>query len=874
MKEELQSATGVATNALEEVLVANPTLSPADEIYAMPATQGQIRFWSLDQMRPGNPALNMPLMWQCRGELNVDLLATAFTQAVRRHEMLRTTFTMVDGNLAQIIGKVYSVPLPVKDLQHVPHAATSPEAGTLIREHAAYRMDLRNGPLLVLQLLKFAPQHHLLLVTMHHIICDGISLGILLRDVAVFYEALVEKKRPDLPELPIQFADFAVWQEEWRKSEAAKTSLNFWRETLGKDFGRIKLPHDASPQGARDNRTDSESGDIETVLISPELTASAHELCRNQNVTLNILLFSIFCTLLYRATGQRDIVIGSPCANRNEDTDELIGLFMNIQVLRVQIEEGESFRTLLTKVQDWTLGAYENQELPFEELIYDSHFSRRNTSFEIPIFFLYQKSFMLTQQVAGLEIIPLRSMSPGAVFEWMFAIVDRPEEGPRLQLEYNPNYFRSTTIQRYLKSFIALLESAVKNPSERLDEMASTDDLLTRLSEGSSRTTNTVQLLDASRVANGSEILVKYSDRPYTTNDPIEVQLLKLWRSMLGVENIAGDTNVFSLGVSSLSILRLVTRMNSLYSMGFGLASLISAPSVTMVAELIRRRYAPNTATSLVPIQPVGTRPPLYIVHGAGGNVVNFYSLTTRIGADQPVYGVQAQSLEANRPALFRMEDLAAHYLKEIRRVQPKGPYHLLGYSFGGIVVLEMAHQLYMAGETIGLLGMLDTRASNRIQEKTSEPSAGNSAKQGRLIGYFRRNMGHGSGKAWFEFFAKDLKERRTRYVTALATRMFSAIPAFLKDTYEINSLAARNYRMKSFPGRLTLFRASKQADGCIASDNGWAPIFKEGIEIHEIPGDHWQVLSEPGIDVLAKSIGDCLGRFDEPSHKDPRVHG
>ena len=118
------------------------------------------------------------------------------------------------------------------------------------------------------------------------------------------------------------------------------------------------------------------------------------------------------------------------------------------------------------------MGAYENQELPFEELIYDSHFSRRNTSFEIPIFFLYQKSFMVTQQVAGLEIVPLRSMSPGAVFEWMFAIVDRPEEGPRLQLEYNPNYYRSTTIQRYLGSFIALLESAVQDPSARVDEMA------------------------------------------------------------------------------------------------------------------------------------------------------------------------------------------------------------------------------------------------------------------------------------------------------------------------------------------------------------------------------------------------------------------
>ncbi len=853
-------------NAPEELSVLNPMLPPAGDVYIMPATQGQIRFWSLDQMHPGNPALNMPLMWQCRGELNVDLLALAFSQAVQRHEMLRTTFAMVDGKLSQIIGNPYSVTLPVKDLQHLPEAEKSPEAGVLIREHAAYRMDLLHGPLLVIKLLKFAPQHHLLLVTMHHIICDGISLGVLLRDIAVFYEALVERKEPILPVLPIQFADFAVWQEEWRKSEAAEASLDFWHKALGSDFSHIELPHDASPEGTRDSRTDSESGDIETLLISPELTALAHKFCKEQNVTLNILLFSIFCALLHRVTGQRDIVIGSPCANRNEDTEELIGLLMNIQVLRVQLEPHESFRSLLTKVQDWTLGAYENQELPFEELIYDSHFSHNNTSFEIPIFFLYQKSFMVTQRVAGLEIVPLRSMSPGAVFEWMFAIVDRVEEGPRLQLEYNPNYFRSATIQRYLKSFVALLDSAVQKPAIELEKMAPADDFLpATLPDISNRTPSrrNARLHGAKQFVDSAQIMEKLDEQLATTNDPIEIQLLELWRSMLAVEDIAVDTNVFSLGVSSLAILRLVTRMNSLYSMGFGLASLISAPTIKLVAELVRRRYAPNTATSLVPIQPVGTRSPLYIVHGAGGNVVNFYGLTTRIGADQPVYGVQAQALEANQPALLRMEDMAAHYLREIRRIQPKGPYHFLGYSFGGIVVLEMAHQLHKAGEEVGLLGMLDTRAKDYTPELPKKGDSETVQKQGRISGFFRSNRGHGSGKAWAEFFLKDLDERRVRYITTIAAKLFSTLPASLKNTHEINAVAARNYRPKPFPGKLTLFRASKQTNVNIPSDNGWSHIFAEGIEIHQIPGDHWQVLSEPGIDVLAKTIHGCLSKFD-----------
>jgi thioesterase domain-containing protein len=475
---------------------------------------------------------------------------------------------------------------------------------------------------------------------------------------------------------------------------------------------------------------------------------------------------------------------------------------------------------------------------------------------------------MVIQRVAGLEITPLRSMSPGAVFEWMFAIVDRPEEGPRLQLEYNPNYFRPKTIQRYLTSFIALLESAVRETSVELEKMAPSDDFLPAiLPDARSRivTRRNARPFQEKPFDGGAEIMEKLEDQVATISDPIEVQLLELWRSMLGVEDISADTNVFSLGVSSLSILRLVTKMNSLYSMGFGLASLISAPTIKMVAELVRKRYAPNTVTSLVPIQPVGTKRPLYIVHGAGGNVVNFYGLTTRIGADQPVYGVQAQALEVDQPALLRMEDMAAHYLTEIRRVQPKGPYHLLGYSFGGVVVLEMAHQLLAAGETVGLLGMLDTRARDYIESTAPEVSSVDGRTQaGGLVGFFRSFVGHGSAKGWWKFFLNDLQERRVRYTITIAARTFSTLPSFLKNTHEINSVAARNYKVKPLSGRLTLFRAANQADNSIPSDNGWSTIFNEGVEVHEIPGDHWQVLSGPGIDVLAKSIHGCLSRFDE----------
>jgi hypothetical protein len=461
-------AVAIDTVVCGDCAARQPQLS--SETYAMPATQGQLRFWSLDQLNPGNPALNMPLMWKCTGDLNVEALAQAFTLCLLRHEVLRTTFDLIDGKLSQIIHPPSPMRLAVVDLEPLQGAAQRAEADRLTREHAAYRFDLKHGPLLVLKLLRFDARHHLLLVTMHHIVCDGISNGILLRDMAVYYESLLAGTEPALPELPIQFADFAVWQEQWLAGPEPAASLDFWRKSLGNDFSRVTLKRDEDALAELANRPEM-TGDIETLLIPPDLQAKAHAFCKRENLTLNILLFSIFAALLNRLTGQHDLVIGSPCANRTEDTEELIGLFMNIQVMRLRLEEGGSFRSLLGQVEDWTLGAYENQALPFENLVHDRYFSNGHNSFEIPIFFLYQKSFMVTHHIGDLEIVPLRSESPGAVFEVMFAIVDRAEEGPRLQLEYNPRYFKASTIQRYLRMFINLLESALSNPDSRVDEL-------------------------------------------------------------------------------------------------------------------------------------------------------------------------------------------------------------------------------------------------------------------------------------------------------------------------------------------------------------------------------------------------------------------
>jgi thioesterase domain-containing protein len=294
--------------------------------------------------------------------------------------------------------------------------------------------------------------------------------------------------------------------------------------------------------------------------------------------------------------------------------------------------------------------------------------------------------------------------------------------------------------------------------------------------------------------------------------------------------------------------------------MELGLASLISASTIEQIAELIRTRFAPNTDSSLVPLQPHGTRPPLYIVHGVGGNVVNFYGLSMRVGKDQPVYGIQSQALVAKQSALLHLKDMAAHYIADIRKVQPHGPYHLLGYSFGGTVVLEIAHQLRAAGDKVALLGMIDSKSRDYEQQVAQMTSS--QTKINRRINRFRGNTGTLDWGSRIKYIREKVSTRAIRFsCMAAASMRVKRVPAFMRSAYDINYVAVQNYKLRPYDGRLVLFRATWQGEEEGERDLGWNSIFKQGVEIHDLPGDHERIFLEPNIDQLANSLRESLSR-------------
>jgi amino acid adenylation domain-containing protein len=340
--------------------------------------------------------------------------------------------------------------------------------------------------------------------------------------------------------------------------------------------------------------------------------------------------------------------------------------------------------------------------------------------------------------------------------------------------------------------------------------------------------------------------------------DVIERQLADIWQTTLGLPHISIRANFFSLGVGSLAALRLITKMNRIYAMELGLASLISASTIEQIAELIRTRFAPNTDSSVVPLQPYGPRPPLYIVHGVGGNVVNFYGLSMRVGKDQPVYGIQSQALVANQPALLHLKDMAAHYIADIRKVQPRGPYHLLGYSFGGTVALEIAHQFRAAGEEVAFLGMIDSKSKDYEEQLAQMTSV--QTKINRRVNRFRGNTGSLDPKSRAKYIYEKISTRSIRFAClAAATLHIKRVPAFMRSAYDINYVAVQKYKLRPYDGRLILFRASWQGEEEGERDLGWGSIFSQGVEIHDLPGDHERIFLEPNIDQLANSLRESL---------------
>jgi amino acid adenylation domain-containing protein len=1323
-----------------------------------PLSYNQQGFWVLNQLMPGTSLYHTPVAVRLSGWLDVTALRNALNFIVARHDALRTTFETIEGTPAQEVAREVVLELPVIDLSTEREGVREAAAKRILERETRRPFDLSKGPLIRALLVRVTEQEHMLLVTMHHIVTDGWSVGIFQRELSCLYQAFTSGEPITLPDLPIQYPDYSSWQRRWFAGQLYEAQLSYWKKQFETLPTVLELPTDHPRPNVQANR--AFRGSRHTIALSKQVTNDLKVLSQKQGVTLFMTLLTAYKILCFRYTGEADIVVGTPIAGRQmPETENLIGLFINTLPMRTNLGGNPSFLEALGRVKATALGAYANQDLPFERLVKELQPERtlaHNPLFQV--MFVLQNEEIHPLRLPGLSTEAFRVDHNKANFDLTLDVVER---GGQLvcRFEANADLFEADTVERLMEHFQTLLAGIVENPElgistlpllsdaerrqllvewnntttdypshkciqelfeeqvretpdavalicddrqvayrelngqanqlahylrrrgvgpdtrvglcvqrspemivallgilkaggayvpldpdypharlqfmladaqvpilitqeallenlpgntteiiylDRLSEkiegesqsdpviMTSPDHLAyvmytsgstgkpkgvavthrnvvrlvkntnyasfsadeiflqsatisfdastfeiwgsllngarlalmppgcaslgqlgqaikryqvttlwltaglfhlmvdnhlddlkgvrqllaggdvlsvphvqkvlaelkdTRLINGYGPTESTTftcchaitgASLDGSvpigrPIANTSVYILDrfmnpvpvgvqgelyiggdgvargYLDRPelnaerfvrdpfsqlasarlyrtgdlvrYQANgeiefigridnqvkvrgfrielgeielalaehpsvreavvvarkdngdkhlaaylappagitpaidelrdflkgklpdhmvpsvfvvleslplsptgkvdrralptgeptaptvvtsfappaDELELRLTKIWERVLSKTSIGVNDNFFELGGHSLLAVRLFAQIEKSFGRNLPLATLFQSPTIKQLARVLRAEGWPASWSSLVMIQGGGKRTPFFCIHAAGGNVLEYHDLARLLGPEQPFYGLQAKGLNGKEEPHTSIKEMAAHYLKEVREVQPEGPYLLGGRSSGGTIAFEMACQLAALGEEVALLALLDTYPAGYFKLLP-----GSASLRQRASRYRRRLVSHAENMRQLKSLEKftyvlrklryapqKAKHKLYRRAYKIYERIGKPLPAALKNIEEINFAAVKDYVPQTFDGDVTLFLATDLTAAYDVHD-GWRELVGGQIEVHEITGNHINIIKEPHVRLLAEKLRGCLERAQE----------
>ena len=492
-----------------------PPIAPLEEGEPLVLSFAQQRLWFLAQLEGQSATYNIPTALRLEGPLDETALKHSLTSLIQRHHSLRLCFPEIDREATVKLNDVYD-PFSVTDLSRLPEAEEQRQVTEWVENHAQTPFDLGTGPLMRVNLLKLGKQKHILLFTMHHIISDGWSMGIVIREWSQLYDAYVQKREPVLPGLPIQYTDYAAWQRRWLQGDVLDRQLSYWIEKLTGVPELLELPTDYPRPAVMRNR-----GTHWQRTLEPELTKGIKQLSREYGATLFMTLLSVFKVLLYRYSGQTQLVVGSPIANRTQrQVEGLIGFFVNTLVFYTRIDDEKTFPELLGQVRQTGLDAYSHQDIPFEFLVEQVNPSRSLSHSPLfQVMFILQNLPEEALEVSELKVSSLESENRTAKFDLTLNVV---EQGDKLACnwEYSTDLFRPDTITRMSEHFQVLLEGIVDNPERPLF-------LLPLLTEGEKRRLLDWNQSSESQTENGHVIDLIPTQTPETIVDLFQDQVEK-----------------------------------------------------------------------------------------------------------------------------------------------------------------------------------------------------------------------------------------------------------------------------------------------------------------------------------------------------------
>ena len=809
---------------------ANGAIRERSDLSTHPISSGQARIFAMCRVRPDRATYNLQQTYHVHGPIDAARLDAALVAVVGRHDALRARFELVDGEPVQTIDMAPQTVLETVDLTALPTAERLDAAHALAREQSQHAFDLARGGLFRARLVGIGAEEHMLVLSAHHIVCDGWSMNVIEGEMSALYGGA------ELPEPSIQSSDVAAWEDT--RAEQLGADLDWWRGYLD---GVEPL---SLPTGSRQRDAAPEGGGHHLFVVSSDVAARTQELSRAARVTPHIVLLAAFAILLNRGTGQEDLVVCSPAAGRSHPaTHGLVGYFNNVVATRADLSGNPTFREIVERVRRSLAGAIDHEGAPFQDV--GRLAEVRGTRLTRALFVL-QEIVATTLDLAGATLTPVEIETDSADFDLsLFARLG--DEGYRVVVTYQQRLFSPADIDLLAATYEQLLSTCLDNPEQRLAELP-TWTAPSVPDEPDDR---------ATRAAGGPQTL-------------LESQLREIWEDVFRQRPISVHDDFFELGGHSLLAAVLMHEIEQrVVEEPLPLAALFRAPTIAELAALIEARGWDTSWSSLVPIQPNGERGLLFFVHAHGGNVIGFYDLARRLGQDQPFYGLQSPHVDASsEPA--RLEDIAAAYISEIRTVQRSGPYLLGGWCLGGDLAFEMAQQLRRGGEDVALVVMVDNPRPGFV-----------ASEHGGWLGQrVASRVGSRTSMEWSNLLELPASER-PRYLTRRMRRVAelltvrgegvldrAAIRLPHSRAYRERALAEyhekayQDYSPRAYEGRVALVRAEHQPLRKIADSTlGWDSFLIGERDLIEAPGHRIGLLSEPRVEAVSGLIRDAIDR-------------
>ena len=813
--------------------VQQDSVKPAT--YLFPCTIVQKTCWLLDQMSPGTAANNIAVRFVLSGPLQPSILEDALNEIVRRHEVMRTRFVARDGEPMQLVESELKLAVPVQSLLDVPPEKRAAEAERLAAEEALVGFNIEEGPLFRARLVQTGEEKFVLLVTMHHIISDGWSVGIVTGELGIIYESLAAGTASPLPPLPVQYADYACWQQQWIDSGELDGLLERYRQRVD-GFTPLVLPTDFERPS-----TLSGHGEIRSLLLPRKLTDTLKTFSDRHGCTLFVTMLAGFAALMRYESSQTEIVLRTQTAGRDRvELESLIGWFVNSIILRMDLSGDPSFLTLVERVHKIVLEGFDFQDVPFERIMGTTHPapgpSRQHPPFQVN--FIFQRDLVSPWTRAGITLTPIPSKAAGSFVDLNFFLVER-SDGWRASVDVNTDVFKTATGAALLAKFQALLEKIAADPSATLPELT--------------------QSLDPPLHLIHKDTAFKAFEAPYVApRSALEQELVEMWEELLGTGPIGIQTNFCDLGGHSLLAAQMLSKIQERFGKQVTLAGLLAEPTIAAISSALRNDFIPTAHSNIIPVQPSGAPPALFMVGGDHW----FRPLARHLGSNQPLLGLSLQRYE-NRGYPTSFAEIADDLAGVILGIQKSGPFLLSGWCVDGTIAFEVARTLESRGHTVGLVALLDA-INPEYRRELESPAQAIKRALGRtsLIAHEvkNRNFSGAAGQGWTVVRNVGTKVARTLSPYQDDPEADAAILQVDPDRQEFRKILYESERAYT-PGPLmapVLLIHSELAPHQ-APDLGWKRVALSGLSTVKAEGDHIQMFRDPYVKNLAAVLGEHL---------------